>query len=51
MTLEVLQDHFYAKIILEHSFLTDFDENLYGCQYHEDTIFSFNYIRAEMSHF
>ena len=43
MTLKVIQGHIrnlYAKIILAHS---GFNENLYECEYHEDT-FALNYI-------
>ena len=31
-----MKDHFYAKIILAHSFM---DRSFYVCYYHEDTIF------------
>jgi hypothetical protein len=31
MTVKVIKDHFYDKIILAHSFMADFDETLYKC--------------------
>ena len=44
---KVIKDHFYAKNFLAHSFMDQFWSKFVW--YHEDTIFTWNYIYSEMS--
>ena len=46
MTLKAIQGHVRPLLFKNQHIrlLTDFNGNLFECKYHEDTIFSFNYI-------